>query len=161
MTGPQRGLTTEGGADPPVSATMGTTRLAQEAVVDRRGWHGDEHGGLRRNSLVQMVVVLILFGLVVFEVVAVAATAFQVDDRARQVAVAASDAFEIDESVRDARDAAGERAAELDVTVIDVEVTDEEVVVLVQRQAPTLVAHRIGPLRERTVISGRGRSRWR
>lgn len=122
----------------------------------RRGRPPQEGG-----ALVQLVLVLLVLGLVVVELAALAVTTFQVDGRARQVAVAAAHAYEPDQSVAAARAAGAEEADAREVEMTSLEVTGDQVLVTVRARAPTLLTHRIGPLRDRTLVTGQGRARWR
>lgn len=98
------------------------------------------------NWLTQLLVVLAVVGLVIYEVVAVGVTTVSVDDAAREVARAARDTYRSEESLEGATETAEAVAGLRDATVTSVEVEGEELSVTLEKQAGTLVMHRIGPL---------------
>jgi hypothetical protein len=130
-------------------------RVPDAAPADRHG----ELGGALGSWLVQLLVVLAVLGLLGYEAVAVGVTAFRVDDASRQVAREARDAYRSSNgSLQTATTAAAEAAVVHDASLVDVAQDGEELVVTLQRQAPTLFVHRIGPLGEVTERSATARA---
>jgi len=105
-----------------------------------------EHGGIITSWLMQIVLLLAVVGLVVHEVVAIAVTTTQLDDDGRDVALAALAEYRSGGSRLDARSAAQPVAEEHDAELVAVSADADRVGVVLKRQAPTLVLHRLGPL---------------
>jgi hypothetical protein len=118
-----------------------------------------EVGGIVTGWLIQLVVIMAVIGFVGHEVISVAVTSINLEDDARDVAVAARDAYGRGD-LRAAQEAAQAAADELEVQLVDVEVGDDAVYATVTKQADTFVAHRIGPLEDLTAPTARGRVRW-
>lgn len=121
----------------------------------------DEQGDIVGSWLLQLLVIMAIVGLIIYEFVAVAVTTVNLEDDARQVAVAAADAYGSQEQLDDATAAADAEADGLDIELQEVRVDGELIRVTVRAQAPTLVLHRIGPLANITRPSTDGRSNWR
>lgn len=106
----------------------------------------DEDGGIISGWLVQLVVIVAVVAFIGFEGISIAVAHLSLDEDARQVAVAARSAYG---GARDMEDAveAGRTAAEgLGIEVLGVIEVEEppEVVFDLQKQASTLVIHRVG-----------------
>lgn len=94
-----------------------------------------------------MLVVLAVLGVVAYEVVAIGLTSLSVDDGSRQVARAAAAAYRDAGGSLDATTTAAAEAARVhDATVTEVAVDGEELIVTLERQAPTLLVQRVAPL---------------
>jgi hypothetical protein len=109
--------------------------------------------GAVSNWMVQMLAVLAIVGLVVFETVALAVTAVSVDDAAREVARAARDQYRAEQSLDRTAAVADEVAEVHGATVTSLETNGDELIVTLEKRANTLLAHRIGPLAERVTPS--------
>jgi hypothetical protein len=120
----------------------------------------DERGGIITGWLVQMLAILAVIGLIVYEVVSIMVTSVTADDSAREVARAARDAYRVEQSIEQAEQSALEVAETRDVAVTSVGEDDGFLVVEVERQAPTLLVHRIGPLEELATTNAQSRVRW-
>lgn len=123
--------------------------------------HGADRTGQRgeiSNWLVQMLVVLAIVGLVVYEAVALGFTAVQVDELAREVARVARDEYRAEESLTRARTVAEETAGDEEATVTRFDADEDSLSVTIEKQANTLVVHRIGPLADRLTPSATRRA---
>ena len=107
-----------------------------------------EDGGIITSWLLQVVVVLALFGVIAHDAIAILVTASSLDGAGLEVARAARDEYRSSGSIEDSTTAAELTAAVLDAEVDDLDVDGDGVVVELRRWAPTLVAHRIWPTRE-------------
>lgn len=122
------------------------------AAAARAGGTARERGEIS-NWLTQMLVVLAVVGLVVYEAVALAFTTVQLDDLAREVAPAARDEYRAEQSIRAAREVGEQLAGEEGATVASLEIVDDEILVRLEKDARTLLVHRIGPLADRLTPS--------
>lgn len=108
-----------------------------------------EGGSASGSWLVQALVVLAVLGLLGYEAASIGLTSLSVDDGSRQVARAARDAYR---AAGGSIDAAADEAAEAArihgamVTDVAVDVDEEVLTVTLERRAPTVVIHRVGPL---------------
>lgn len=121
--------------------------------VDRSGQRGEIS-----NWLVQMLVVLAIVGLVVYEAVALGFAAVQVDELAREVARVARDEYRAEESLTRARAVAEETAGDEEATVTSFDADEDSLSVTIEKPANTLVVHRIGPLADRLTPSATRRA---
>jgi uncharacterized membrane protein len=119
----------------------------------------EEDGGIVTGWLVQMIAILAVIGLIVYEVVSIMVSNVSADDSAREVARAARDAYRVEQSIDVAQERAEEIAMTRDVSVTLVDEEDGFLVVEVERQAPTLLVHRIGPLEDLATTSAQSRVR--
>jgi hypothetical protein len=117
---------------------------ARTTGVDPR----DERGEIS-SWFTQLLVVMVVVGLVIYEAVALAFAAVQVDDVAREVARVARDEYRAEQSLSRARALAEETAGEQEASVVDLDTDGTVLRVTVARSARTLVVHRIDPLAER------------
>lgn len=118
--------------------------------------HGRTDAGQRgevSSWLLQLLIVIAIVGLVVFEVVALAFAAVQVDDLAREVARTARDEYRAEQSLERARAVAEDTAGEGQATVTSLEIDEDVLSVRLEKDANTLLVHRIGPLAERLTPS--------
>ncbi len=99
--------------------------------------------------LAQLLVVVTVVALVIYEAVALAFAAVQVDDLARDVARSARDEYRTEQSLVRAQAVAEETAGAHDAIVTDVQADGDSLRVTIERSANTLVVHRIGPLADR------------
>jgi len=119
-----------------------------------------ERGEIITGWLVKMLLTVAVLALVAYEVISIGVTTFALDDHAREVARAARDAYRSEQSVEVATQAAVAVADRHDAEVVALEDEGEDLVITLQRQAPTLVTHRIGPLEDLTVASVTTRITW-
>lgn len=103
--------------------------------------------------LLQLLIVVAIVGLVVYEAVALGLATVQIDDLAREVARDARDEYRAEQSIEAARDVADDAAAEGEATVVRLQTGDEALTVTLEKDARTLIVHRIGPLAERLTPS--------
>lgn len=116
------------------------------------GRWGEESGAASGGWLVQLLVVLAVLAVVGYEAVSIGLTSLSVDEGSRQVARAAAAAYrDTGGSLDAASNAAAEAAVIHDATVVTVDVDGEELTVTLERVAPTLLVHRIGPLADLAV----------
>lgn len=123
--------------------------------------HRREDGGIITSWLGQLLILMAVLGVIGYDVVAVVTTAVALEDPARKVAVSAADAYARDNDLVDAMEAAEAEAEARGVQLLDVEPDGDQMRVRVAREAGTLWAHLIPPLREFTTPSASGRSNWR
>lgn len=119
-----------------------------------------EDGGIVTGWLLQLVVIMAILGLVGHEVISIAVTSINLEDDARDVALAARGAYGRGDLTA-AEEAARTAAEELDVQLIGVEADDTSIFATVTKQADTFLVHRIGPLEDLTTPTARGSVRWR
>ena len=120
----------------------------------------EERGGIVTGWLVQMLAILAVIGLIVYEVVSIMVSNVSADDSAREVARAARDAYRVEQSIEAAEVRAEEIATTRDVAVTSLGEEDGYLIVEVERQAPTLLVHRIGPIEDLATTSAESRVRW-
>lgn len=120
----------------------------------------DEDGGIVTGWLVQMLAVLAVIGLIAFEVISIAVSTVSTDDSAREVARAVRDAYRVEQSIAQAERTAREVAETQEVVVTSVGEQDGFLTVEVERQASTLLVHRIGPIEDLATTSAQSRVRW-
>lgn len=99
--------------------------------------------------MVQLLVVIAILGVIIFDAVALAVTATRADAAAREVAATARSEYGADQSLASVQASAEDEAAEHDAEVVDLAVEGDELTVTVTMSPNTLVTHRIGPLAER------------
>ena len=116
-------------------------------IVARRAHTGQR--GAVSNWFVQLLIVVLVVGLIIYEAVALAFTTVRVDDLAREVARTARDEYRSEQSLDGARARAEELAADQQATVVRLDTDGEALTVTLEKQANTLVVHRIPPLAER------------
>lgn len=107
-----------------------------------------ESGGIITGWLFQIVLVVAVLALIAYEALSIGIAAIALDDNAREVARAARDAYRVEGTLAHAEERAREAALPLGVEVVAVEEGDDELVVTLSRDAPTLLVHRIGPLED-------------
>ena len=121
-----------------------------------------EAGGIITGWLIKVVLLLLVFAFLVYEVVAVVVTAVNLDGSAQEIAQITAEAYarneQLDEAELAAEQAAQERGAEL---VGGVELDGDNLRVTVTKQAPTIIAHDIGFLKDVTRPTASARDRWR
>ena len=137
---------------PPVSRTL-------RGYAARPGLD-DECGGIIGGWLLQMVVVLGVIGLLLFEVLSVVVATVSLDDVAREVARATRDEYRVERSIDVATATAESIASSRDARITGVVLEDDELVIGLERDAPTLLVHRIGPLQELATPNTSARIAW-
>lgn len=119
-----------------------------------------EVGGIVTGWLMQLLVLMALIGLVGHELISIGVTSVNLEDDARDVAVAARDAYGRGD-LKGAEEAAAAAAERLGVELVTLEADDAFLVATVTTQADTFFVHRIGPLEDLTTPTSEGRVRWR
>lgn len=119
-----------------------------------------EDGGIVTGWLLQLVVIMAILGLVGYEVISIAVTSINLEDDARDVALAARGAYGQGDLTA-AEEAARAAAEGLEVELVRVEADDTSIHATVTKQADTFIVHRIGPLEDLTTPTARGSVRWR
>ncbi len=119
--------------------------------------HGGERGEIS-SWLLQLLAVLGVVGLIVYELVALGITAVRVDEAAREVARTARDEYRASSSLDRTEDVAEEAARTHGATVTAVEIDQDALSVTLEKRAGTVLAHRIGPLAERVTPSATRRA---
>ena len=110
--------------------------------------HTDQRGAVS-NWFVQLLVIVLVVGLIIYEAVALAFTTVRVDDLAREVARTARDEYRSEQSLDGARARAEELAADREATVVRLDTEGDVLTVTIEKQANTLIVHRIPPLADR------------
>lgn len=119
-----------------------------------------ERGDIVGSWLLQLLALLAVLAFVAYEAIAVFVTSVGLEDTAREVARAARDEYRTSGSLERATGTA-EQTAELRDAQVTAVVTDgEDLVVEMQRQAPTIVVHRLGPLEELARATTSSRISW-
>lgn len=114
----------------------------------RRSAHSDEQGAVS-NWFTQLLVLVVVVGLVVYETVALGFAAVRIDDLAREVAREARDEYRSEQSLAEARARAEDAAGDREATVVRLETDGDALTVTLEGQANTLIVHRIPPLADR------------
>ena len=120
----------------------------------------DELGGIIGGWLLQLVAFLAVLAFVAYEFISVMVTNVSLDDTAREVARAARDEYRVGRSIDVATATATEAAAVRDARVIDVFTDGEDLVIELERVAPTLVIHRIGAFQDLATANTSARVTW-
>jgi len=131
-------------------------------VRGRQDHHGadPECGGIVGGWLLQMLVIVGLIGLVLFEVLSVVVATASLDDVAREVARATRDEYRVNRSIDAATATAESIASSRDARVTDVVTDDDDLIIGLERDSPTLLVHRVGPLQELATPSTSARITW-
>jgi hypothetical protein len=117
-----------------------------------------DEGGIVLGWLTKLAVSLAIVGVVLFDVISVATAKMSVEDQGAAAAFTASDTFARTHDAKQSLDSAQKAVAESNPTnVLDVNTfridPDGTVHLRVSREAPTLVAHYVGKLRELCNVS--------
>ena len=127
---------------------------------DRGARVHDERGDIITGWLGQLLIVMAVVGLLGYELLSIAITTLTLDGDAEQVVDAAADAYGHAESRDDALEAARAEAEQRGAEVVDLVVEQDQLVVTVARETPTLVVHRIPGLEGTADVAATRRSRW-
>lgn len=119
-----------------------------------------EQGEIITGWLLRMLAVVAVIIFIGYEVISIGVTVFQLDHRSREVARTARTAYRDSSSVETTTQAAEQAAEQLGDELVSLEVDGEELVLTLERDAPTLVVHRIGPLERFTRASVTTRISW-
>lgn len=122
--------------------------------------HHAEQGEIITGWLFKMLLTVAVLAFIAYEVISIGVTTVALDDNAREVARAARDAYRSDQSVEAATEAAVAVADLHGAEVVALEDEEEDLVITLERQAPTLLTHRIGPLEDFTRASVTTRIAW-
>jgi hypothetical protein len=122
---------------------------------------GREDGGIITGWLFQLLLILAVISVLVYEVVAIGVARVALDDTARDVARVARDSYRADRSLTGARAAAEDAAADDRADVVGLEEADGELVVTLSGQARTLLLHRVAPLEDLATATATRRVGWR
>jgi hypothetical protein len=120
----------------------------------------DESGDIIGGWLLQLVVFLAVLAFIAYEVISVVVTNISLDDTAREVARAARDEYRVARSIDVATASAGETAAARDARIVEVTQHGDDLIVELERDAPTLLIHRIGPLQDLSKANTSARITW-
>lgn len=104
----------------------------------------DERGDIVSSWFLKVFVMIAIVAFLLYEGLAMAITGIQLDGTARDIALVASTAYIGSENEELMRAEAQAAAALAGVTIVDIHLEENVVVVTVTKTAPTLVAHRIG-----------------
>ncbi|MCC5949448.1 MAG: hypothetical protein JJT89_13445 [Nitriliruptoraceae bacterium] len=125
-----------------------------------RGHLRAEDGAITGASLLQTLAILAVFGLLVFEVVSVVVSTATLDEAGRELARAAGEEYRVSRSI-DATTAALEPLLEEhDARIRSIEILDDELVLELERDAPTVIAHRLPPLAGLATPTASARTTW-
>lgn len=119
-----------------------------------------ERGGIITGFLIRTVIIFAIAGLALYEAGAIIVAKVAVDgisiDAAKEAAITYDDT---DGSTTKARKRCKEMAAISGAECIEFRVVGDYVEVTVRKTAPTVIAHRIGPLKDQTIAQATHRSR--
>ncbi|MFC6007238.1 hypothetical protein [Angustibacter luteus] len=125
----------------------------------RTFWSGTprDEGGIVLGWLTKVAVVLAIVGVIAFDVISVVTARLSVEDAGQQAALTASDVWSRTHDVQATLKAAEDSATESNpLNVVDTATfrvdADGTVHLRVTRDAPTLVAHYVKPLREMSEV---------
>ena len=124
-----------------------------------RGVMGDR-GGIITGWLLQLLAILAVIAVIAYEGLAIGVTAVSAEDNAREFARAARDAYRTGDMVA-ATEGAEEVSRTHGVEVVAVEVDGDSLVATIDKQARTLLVHRIGPLEDLSTQRATARARVR
>jgi hypothetical protein len=119
-----------------------------------------QEGGIITGWLFQLVAILAVISLIVYEVVAIGVATVSVDDAARDGARAASTAYRSERSLASAREAAEGTVSSDETEIVSLTEVDGELVITLRKRARTLLAHRVGALEGLATPSTTRRIRW-
>lgn len=119
-----------------------------------------ELGGIISGWLLQLLVFLAALSFVGYEVISVVVTNVSLDDTAREVARSARDEYRVSRSIDAATESATAIAALRDARVLGVVDDGDDLLVELERDAPTLVIHRIGVLQDLAKVNTSARVTW-
>lgn len=122
---------------------------------------GAEDGGIVTGWLLQLVLILAVVSLVVYEIVAIAVVHVSLDDTSREIARVTRDAYRDGRSLVAAQDAAEDALEEERAEVMAVDEVDGELVITMSERARTLLLHRVPPLRDLATATTTRRVEWR
>lgn len=128
--------------------------------TEPRDEHPGDGGGIVGSWLLQLLAFLAVLAFVAYEVITVVVTTVSLDDTAREVARAARDEYRTTRSLERATQTAELTADLHDARVTSVTTDGDELVVELERQAPTVVVHRLGPLEDLATASSSSRIGW-
>jgi len=111
--------------------------------------------------IIRLLVVALVFGLVVYELMALAVPSLTMDTPANSVVEAAASTYRSTQNLEAATEAAEQRAVGRNMEVVEVTVDGDRIAVTVMRQANTLVLHRIPGLDRFQDRYYTGTRRWR
>jgi hypothetical protein len=107
-----------------------------------------EQGDIITGWLFRLLAFMAVLVVVGYEVISIGLNVVTLDDNAREVARAARDAYRVEGSLDDAEDAAQEVADLHGVEVVSLVEDGDDLIVSLEKQAPTLLVHRVGPLED-------------
>jgi hypothetical protein len=122
---------------------------------------GREDGGIITGWLLQLLMILAVISLLVYEVVAVGVARVALDDTARDVARVARDTYRAERSLGAARTAAEDAVADGRADIVALDEVEGELVVTLSEQARTLLLHRVAPLEDLATATATRRVGWR
>jgi hypothetical protein len=125
-----------------------------------RGYAGCERGDVIASWLLRLVVTMAVLGLLAYEVLSIVVTEVALDDSAREVARATRDEYRGARSLDRATTIAVAVARTHGAEVTSVTEDGDALVIDLQKSAPTLVIHRLGPLGDVRTTSASARIRW-
>lgn len=119
----------------------------------------DESGEVISRWLIQLIVFMTVVALIGYEFLSIAFTWFGLDDPAREVAVATADVVNDPDDLIRAQERAAEVAAIEEVELVSVTIDGDHVLIVVSRQADTLILHRFAEGFTAPTVDAR--ARWR
>jgi hypothetical protein len=119
-----------------------------------------ERGDVITSWLLRLVVTMAVLGLLTYEALAIVVTGVALDDSAREVARAARDEYRGARSLDRATTIAGAVAGTHGAQVTSVTEDGDALVIDLQKSAPTLVVHHLGPFEGLRTASASARIRW-
>lgn len=126
---------------------------------DEPRWRA-EGGAVTGGSLLQMVLILSVVGVLIFEVVSVVVSNATLDQVGRELARTAGAEYGVTRSIDATTEALRPLAADHDARVDRIEVDADELLLELRRDPPTLVTHRISPLEDLVTPTSSTRITW-
>lgn len=122
---------------------------------------GAETGGIVTGWLFQLVVIMAIIAFIGYEGIAIGLNAVNVEDSAQETARAAARSYREDQQLDNARSAAEGQASTEGVELLDVTVDGDELSVVVQDTATTIIVHEIGAMEDIVTRRGTSTVKWR
>jgi apolipoprotein N-acyltransferase len=119
-----------------------------------------DDGDIITGWLLQLLAILAVISLVVYEVVAIGVAAVSVDEDARDAARVAAVSYRTDRSLPLARETADAAVTSEHTDVVSLTESNGELVITMSRRARTLLVHRVAALQDLATASTTRRVRW-
>lgn len=128
-------------------------------MANTRRWRG-EAGEIIGSWLLQLLVIMAIVAAIGYEVIAVAVTAVNLEDKAREVAQEVAPTYDRTRDLAKTTEAAEEIVDERGLSLIEVTVEGNNLYVRVSEQASTWLIQRFSAFDTITHPTARGRANW-